>query len=152
MEIIRGNEKHLAACLSIAREMPQYFNERGIAMMAEDLKKHRLYVAVDLDEVLGFLTILNKNEQVAEISWMAVKPEHQRQGIGTALIDHVVSELRSKGIKLLVVKTLSEDLDYPPYEITRRFYKKMGFINLETIDPYPEWEPGNPCAIYVKVL
>jgi len=152
MKILKGDEKHIAACLSIAKEMPQYFNERGIAMMTEDLKKHRLYVAVDFDEVLGFLTILHKNKQVAEISWMAVKPGHQRRRIGSALIDHVIKELRSEGIKLLVVKTLSEDVNYPPYEITRRFYKKKGFIHLETIDPYPEWEPGNPCAIYVKIL
>jgi len=152
MEILRGNKKHIAACLSIARGMPQYFNERGIAMMTEDLKKHLLYVAVDLGTVVGFLTILRKSQQVAEISWIAVKPGYQHQGIGSALIDHVVDELRSEGVKLLVVKTLSEDVEYPPYEITRRFYRKKGFIHLETIDPYPEWEPGNPCAIYVKVL
>jgi len=131
MEILRGNKKHIAACLSIARGMPQYFNERGIAMMTEELKKHLLYVAVDLGTVVGFLTILRKSQQVAEISWIAVKPGYQHQGIGSALIDHVVDELRSEGVKLLVVKTLSEDVEYPPYEITRRFYRKKGFIHLE---------------------
>ncbi len=149
---MRGDEKHIDACLSIAKSLPQYFNERGIEMITEDLKKHLLYVAVDLGTVVGFMTILRKSQQVAEISWIAVKPGYQHQGIGSALIDHVVDDLRSEGVKLLMVKTLSEDVEYPPYEITRRFYRKKGFIRLETIEPYPEWEPGNPCAIYVKIL
>jgi len=51
-----------------------------------------------------------------------------------------------------MAKTLAPDVEYAPYEATRRFYEKKGFIHLETIDPYPGWDPGNPCAIYVRVL
>ncbi len=152
MKIIEGNEKHIDACLSIAKELRQYFTEAGIATMSKDLRKHLLYVAMDLNEVVGFVATRRKNNHVAEISWTAVKLGCQHQGIGSALIDRVADDLRSQGIMLLEVKTLSEDVEYLPYEVTRQFYKKMGFIHLETIDPYPEWEPGNPCAIYVKIL
>ena len=153
MEIARGNETHIEACLSIARKLAgKYFTENGIATMSEDLRKHLLYVAVDWDEVVGFVTVHRKSDRVAEISWMAVKPERQCRGIGSALIDYIASDLRSQGFKLLYVKTLSEDVKYPPYEITRLFYRKVGFIHLETIDPYPGWDPGNPCAIYVRIL
>jgi ribosomal protein S18 acetylase RimI-like enzyme len=152
MEILKGNEKHIGACLSIARELRQYFTDAGITTMSKDLRNHLLYVAVESNEVRGFVTIQRKNDQIAEISWMAVKLDYQHQGIGSALIDHVTNDLRSQKIRLLEVKTLSDAVEYHPYEITRRFFKKMGFIHLETIDPYPEWEPGNPCAIYVKIL
>lgn len=108
--------------------------------------------AIDLDEVVGFVAIQRINNHVAEISWMAVKLEYQHQGIGSALVDHVANDLRSQAITLLEVKTLSEDVEYPPYEKTRRFYEKVGCVHLETINPFPEWEPGNPCAIYVKIL
>ena len=107
---------------------------------------------MNLKEVVGFVAIKRKNNHVAEISWMAVELEHQRQGIGSALVDRVANDLRSQGIRVLEVKTLAEDVEYSPYEKTRRFYEKMGFIHLETIDPYSEWERGTPCAIYVKIL
>jgi len=152
MEILEGNEKHIEACLSIAKELRQYFTESAIATMSKDLGKHSPYIAMDLAKVVGFVTIDRKTNHVAEVSWIAVKPERQHQGIGSALIDRVANDLRSQGIRLLEVKTLSEDVEYPPYEKTRRFYEKMGFIHLETIDPYPGWDPGNPCAIYVKIL
>ncbi len=152
MEILLGNEKHMDVCLSIAKELPQYFTEKAITTLSKDLRNHVLYIAMDLDTVVGFSTIHRKSNHVAEISWLVVKQERQRQGIGSALIDRIANDLRSQGIRLLEAKTLSEKVEYPPYEITRRFYKKMGFILLETIDPYPGWDPGTICAIYVKIL
>jgi len=152
MEIAKGNENHIAACLSIAKELPQYFTEEGINTMNKDLRKHQLYTAIDSEEVVGFITVEQRNGEVSEISWMAVKPSYQYQGIGSALIDHITTDLLSQGAKLLEVKTLSEDIEYSPYENTRRFYEKMGFMHLETINPYPGWETGNPCAIYIKIL
>lgn len=45
MEILKGNEKHIDACLSIAKELRQYFTEKGIAEMSKELQKDLLYVA-----------------------------------------------------------------------------------------------------------
>jgi ribosomal protein S18 acetylase RimI-like enzyme len=152
MEIVKGSQPNIESCLSIARQLPEYFMEQGIAAMRQDLQEHRLYVAVDSDQVIGFTTIQSKNSRVGEISWMAVKPERQHQGVGTLMIDQIVSDLKSEGVRLLKVKTLASTVEYAPYALTRRFYESRGFMHLETIDPYPEWEPGNPCAIYVKVI
>jgi ribosomal protein S18 acetylase RimI-like enzyme len=152
MKILKGNEKHIDECLSIAKELRQYFNEKGISAMGKNLENQSLYVAMDVDEVVGFVTIQHKNNHVAEISWMAVKLKYQNQGIGSALVDHIATDLRHRGIRLLEIKTLSKDVEYPPYELTRRFYEKVGFIHIDTIDPYPEWEHGNPYAIYIKIL
>ncbi|UCE35877.1 MAG: GNAT family N-acetyltransferase [Thermoplasmata archaeon] len=152
MEISKGDQKDIDSCLSIAKELKQYFTEEAILKMGEDLKSHVLYVALDSVAVVGFVTIYNKNKHVAEISWIGVKLDFQHQGIGSALIDHITFDLKSQGIKLLEVKTLAEDGKYKPYEITRRFYEKMGFVHLDTIDHYPGWGPENPCAIYIKVL
>ncbi len=152
MEMLQGNKKHIEACLSIAKSLTQYFTDDAITRMAENLPEQLLYIAIDSDQLQAFAAIQSKTDQVAEISWIAVKPERQHQGIGSALINHIVHDLRSQAIKLLEVKTLSASANYPPYEIIRQFYEKMGFLHLETIDPYPGWEPGNPCAIYVKII
>lgn len=53
---------------------------------------------------------------------------------------------------MLQVKTLAPTVEYAPYEGTRTFYEAMGFRLLEIIDPFPGWEPGNPCAIFAKAL
>ena len=29
---------------------------------------------------------------------------------------------------------------------------RNGFVHIDTIDPLPGWEPGNPAAIYVAAL
>jgi ribosomal protein S18 acetylase RimI-like enzyme len=152
MQITKASKQHIEACLAIAGELPGYFNEQGMAAMRRDLQEHRLYGALDANQVIGFAAVQPKSSQVAEISWMAVSPEHQHQGIGTQLIDHIVSDLRAEGIQLLEVKTLAAEAEYAPYELTRRFYERQGFMHLDTIDPYPEWEPGNPCAIYIKII
>lgn len=55
-------------------------------------------------------------------------------------------------VRLLEVKTLADRAGYGPYIRTRRFYAWAGFVHLDTIDPFPGWDPGNPCAILVKVL
>ncbi|UCH42305.1 MAG: GNAT family N-acetyltransferase [Dehalococcoidales bacterium] len=147
-----GNEENITACLAIAWQLDEYFVESAITRMGQDIASQVLYVATHMNEVVGFTVMDLKNNNVAEISWIAVKPEFQRQGIGTALVDRVACDFSSKGIEVIEVKTLSPDADYLPYEKTRRFYEKAGFIHLDTIDPYPGWEPGNPCAIYIKVL
>ncbi len=156
MKIIKGNQTHIDSCLSIARELPEYFMEQAMPVMANDLRGHQLYVAQDgngpAGAVIGFATVQAKTSLVAEISWMAVKPEYQHGGVGTQLMNQIVSDLKAAGVRLLEVKTLAPTVEYAPYAHTRRFYERRGFIHLETIDPYPEWEPGNPCAIYVKVI
>ena len=103
----------------------------AITRMAQELARQLLYVAIDSDELLGFVSIQDKSNQAAEISWIAVKPSRQGQGIGSELIDRISHDLLSRGINLLEVKTLAKDADYPPYKITHRFYEKIGFVHLE---------------------
>lgn len=151
------SKRYSDACLTVARERSEYFAGEGIPNMTKDLQRHTLYVAASSAEVLGFATIDKKSEFVAEISWMAVKPHHERHGIGSALVDQITNDLKSQGFRVLEVKTLaSYDKDKAAFERTyaktRRFYEKTGFIHLETIDPYPAWEPDNPCAIYITIL
>ena len=52
----------------------------------------------------------------------------------------------------LEAKTLDRSSGYRPYEATRAFWERNGFIHVDTIDPLPGWPPGNPAAIYVAAL
>jgi GNAT superfamily N-acetyltransferase len=145
------NEKYLEECLSLARSLPEYFNPPGLAAMEKSLLEDELYLVVD-NVVTAFAAVRLKQKAFAELSWMAVSPLRHRQGIGTALLRFMERDLVRRGVRLLLVKTLAPESGYPPYEPTRRFYRKNGFLLLETVDPYPRWGPGNPCAFYVKIL
>jgi hypothetical protein len=50
------------------------------------------------------------------------------------------------------VKTLDASAGYPPYEATRAFWERGGFVLVDTIDPLPDWEPGSPAAVYVAAV
>jgi hypothetical protein len=52
--------------------------------------------------------------------------------------------------QFLTVKTLDESAVYEPYNSTRAFYKKEGFIPLEVFTTY--WNEENPCLFLVKAI
>lgn len=152
MNLREGNEEDIEDCLGIAYGLEEYFTEDALENMKKDLKDHQFFVVEEENETAGFISLNIKNEDCADISWLAVKKDNRGSGYGKELILHSEEYLREKGIQILEVKTLSEDADYEPYEKTRRFYEKMEFVHLETIETYPGWDEGNPCSIYVKPL
>jgi hypothetical protein len=68
------------------------------------------------------------------------------------LLDHLLGDLAAEGVSVVEAKTLDRSADYRPYEATRAFWERRGFVQVDTIDPLPGWEPGNPAAIYVAAL
>ncbi len=55
--------------------------------------------------------------------WIAVSRQIQAKGVGSRLLRHVEDDVRAAGGRLLVIETSST----PPYELTRRFYRKQGY-------------------------
>jgi hypothetical protein len=76
------------------------------------------------------------------------------------VIETVTSDLRAQilealevdGVLLVEVKTLDASTGYEPYVATRAFWERRGFVQIDTIDPLPGWQPGNPSAFYVAAL
>jgi hypothetical protein len=55
-------------------------------------------------------------------------------------------------VTMVEVKTLDASSGYEPYVATRAFWEARGFVQVDRIDPLPGWNPGNPCAIYVRAI
>lgn len=139
--------------MEIARGLRTHFNDIAMERMPVDLQEHDLYVAEDEGgTVVGFLTMLRRNPDVGDVSWMGVRKDLWRRGTGSALMERAAEDLAADGAIILTVHTLADTVDYEPYEATRAFYRSVGFKHLETIDPFPGMAPGNPIAIYVKLL
>ncbi len=145
---LKTNTERLA-CLEIAKALPEWFNESGLKAMERDLKSETTFIAVENGRVLGFITVKHLNEKALEILWMAVRRELRGKGIGTEMLRFVERWAVERSFEVLVVKT-SGDLSYKPYDETRRFYERRGFVRVALVDPYPEW--GEEALIYVRCL
>jgi GNAT superfamily N-acetyltransferase len=151
-EVRNLRPQELVACLEIVRELPDYFTEGVLDTVLRDLQRHAAWVILETEELVGFLVAERRSPVAAEILWMAVRPDRRNAGFGTRLLDDVLGTLRLEGIAVVEVKTLDRSAGYAPYEETRAFWEHRGFVQIDTIDPLPGWEPGNPSALYVAAL
>ena len=152
VKISKGTSRDIINCCLMAEKLTEYFTANAINKIRTDLQNHKFFVAKGKSKIRGFISFVIKNPHVSEISWLAVEKKYLRKGIGTSLLKHMIKVLKKKKVKIVKVNTLSSKARYEPYEITRSFYEKMRFVLIDTIDPYPGWDQGNPCDIYVHII
>ncbi len=84
----------------------------------------RVWVAIKEAAVLGWVGIrLHPVDLMGEIYILAVDPEHQRRGIGKALIDFALERMRAAGMAIAMVETG----DDPGHAASRATYERCGF-------------------------
>ena len=128
----------LSAVLEIARLLPEWFTPKGIRFMEADLKFQSGLVAVHDNRITGFISFF-VNQGKAEIGWMGVRPDVQRNGIGRMLVSSLAQHLRPAEINEVYVHTLGDAVEYEPYRKTRAFYRGIGFRDFRRIS-----QPDNP--------
>ena len=79
---------------------------------------------------------------------MGVKKAYHHQGIGKRLLQELQSYAKEH-YKFLQVKTVAEGT-YDTYDQTIRFYRTMGFVELEVFPTL--WDAWNPCLVMIKSL
>lgn len=120
-------------CDGIVGSLPYHFaQEQGRRDCAAAVRRESGLVAIQDDEVVGFLTYVHRFDAAAEITWMAVRADRRRRGIGHALIDRLSERLAEEGRRVLLVLTVSpSDPGAEPedgYQSTRAFYRSTGFV------------------------
>jgi GNAT superfamily N-acetyltransferase len=148
----RSAAQDIEHCIAIVRELPDHFTDDVPDKVESDLGAHLGWVAVESGRVVGFAVVERRSAAAAEILWIAVADSRRGQGVGSALLDQLVTELAGEGVRVIEVKTLDKSANYQPYAVTNAFYERRGFIQIDTIDPLPGWPPGNPAAIYIAAL
>ena len=140
------------AAIAIIRGLPDYFTDDVPAKVERDAAEHEAWVITDSGTVAGVAVAARKSPGGAEILWIAVDAARRGRGHGTMLLSHILDHLATTGISVVEAKTLDRSSGYRPYEATRAFWERNGFVHVDTIDPLPDWPPGNPAAIYVAAL
>lgn len=89
-------------------------------------------------------------ERMTEGTWnlylLAVHPDHQRQGRGSALLRHVEQMLAERGARLLLVETSGLE----NFEYVRAFYRKSSYDQEARIRDF--YKAGDDKIVYRKAL
>ena len=151
VRIIPLSPEHAASCEAIGRSLPAWFGiDEGLSDLRRCAEEGPGLVATIDNRVAGFVTLATHFPETWEITWMAVAPDHHRQGIGRALIEAVIADARAAGACLLHIKPLADVHPSPEYAGTRAFYRALGFERLIVL---PElWSPENPCLLMVRAI
>jgi ribosomal protein S18 acetylase RimI-like enzyme len=89
-----------------------------------------VWVAVVDGEIAGFVAVDVESDEIeGEIVMIAVDPDHQREGIGAALFDVGVEQVRAAGLPVARVGTGGD----PGHAPARATYEKAGFTPLPVV-------------------
>nr|WP_237743669.1 GNAT family N-acetyltransferase [Pleurocapsa sp. PCC 7319] len=83
-----------------------------------------VWVAIDIGSTVGFVAVkLDSESSMGEIYMVAVDPDFQGQGIGSALIEFALDWMKNAGMSVAMVDTGGD----PGHAPARRTYEKVGF-------------------------
>lgn len=89
-------------------------------------------------------------ERLTEGTWnmllVAVHPDRQREGLGTALVQHLEALLAARGERILLVETSG----LPEFEATRAFYCRRGYAEEARIREF--YRDGEYKIVFRKAL
>ena len=85
-------------------------------------------------------------DRVYDLTMIAVRPDLQGGGRGAALMGHAEDDLRSRGQRLLVVRTSGT----AQYDKTREFYRGLGYSEQSHVPDY--WTDGDDLVLFTKRL
>lgn len=101
-----------------------------------DAEPEKFWIALEGGVLAGFVGVsIHPEDRMGEVSIIAVSPDHQRKGIGKALMHFAEQQIRDSGMKMVMVETVGD----AGHEPARRTYESLG---------YERW----PVARYFKEL
>ena len=77
-------------------------------------------VALENNIIIGFLICSVRGNNI-HIHRIAISPEHQRRKVGSALIEHLVTDCYKSGINSITLKVRDFNIN------AQKFYEKLGF-------------------------
>jgi len=80
------------------------------------------------------------------LAWFAVHPDHQRQGVGSHLLESLETLARARSYGKLFIETY----DHPDFDKARRFYEARGFRLAGGVSGY--LSGGEDMVVYTKAL
>ena len=86
------------------------------------------------EKIAGIGALKDLGHGTGEVKSMRTHPDFLRQGVGAALLEHIIAEARARGMHRLSLETGGG----PAFEPALKLYRKRGFVD------------GEPFADYVR--
>ncbi|MGH9024535.1 MAG: GNAT family N-acetyltransferase [Acidimicrobiia bacterium] len=137
-----GVASDLISMQDIERSASERFREVGMPEIADDepaplaeLQQYvvagRAWVLTDADDRAVAYVLVDVIDGNAHIEQLSVDSEHQRQGLGRALVDHVATWARAGGMPAVTLTTFHDVPWNGPY------YERLGFRTLADAELTP---------------
>ena len=84
-----------------------------------------VWTAWNGERIAGIAALKMHDQAVGEIKSMRTHPDHLRQGVAAALLDHIVTEARHRGLTRLSLETGSGST----FDAALTLYRRRGFID-----------------------
>ena len=151
IKMVEQPDEKSAITRNIMHSLPKWFSPpEDIEKKAEIHRDYPFFAAYDENALVGFVALKIHNEYTADIFVIGVLENYHRRGVGGDLVRAAEKYCVSRGFMFLTVKTLDASAAYEPYEGTRAFYKKAGFVPLEVFPTL--WDEENPCLFMAKYI
>jgi GNAT superfamily N-acetyltransferase len=119
MSVRSATQGDLSAIQAVDRALDQHVSDPEI--LRASIEGGRVVVAVDGDEVVGYVRWEWFWDRIPYCMLARVRPPHQRLGVGRALYEHVEAGLRELGATFWLSSTEEQN------ERSLRFHRALGF-------------------------
>lgn len=126
-----GNKK----ILEIEKSFPQFLWENKIQKSFIDNPFTQYYVYKKEDKIVGFINYDILYER-AELIYIAVLEEEQKQGIGTKLLQSMIEECESRQLENITLEVSTQN------QKAIKLYQKFGFKKVATRKKYYQGVDG----------
>lgn len=144
-----GRPQDIEGVAQIVSAWPSHFVNTATMYIQRDFSEQQSAIFEEGGRAIGFI-VWSSTALDIEVLWVAVHPLHVRKGVGTKLVDYVLSR-RTTQMNVLV-KTATEDsvipgteFDGSAYAGTDLFFRSQGFERICRITSY--WGPENHCYL-----
>ncbi len=96
-------------------------------------EKYHPFVTEAEGTLTGLLVLVfDEQTKTGEVEFLMVHPDYQKQGVGAALNNFALDQMREHGMELVTVGTGGDE----GHTAARRSYEKAGYIPLPTVRYY----------------
>ncbi len=117
-----------------------FFNQSDTAEIWLTKEVHQKPIAV------AYCAPERMTEGTYNLYLIAIHKDYQGQGLGSEIMMHVEHLLKNQGVRILIVETSS----LPNFELTRKFYDKLGYNREAVIREF--YQKGEDKIVFWKKL